>query len=304
MGYLNTFLIKRAADPSPRAVARFQAQAADLGLTDPNQVNSYVHQQHQLRRRLNRALPSGINDTRQRLMAAHDMTEAQANRVMRRIVDKRSPGQYAQDIDSRGVANHARRQAFFDPDSLRNGESLNSKNVKQLGSARAEYARRLAARNNVPNAQLALPAPANTPVSPAGAPVEIVDDVPQNVRNVSSKVRPAGAPVTPTPAPTTTAIVPHQAPAAAPAAGANKSINYARRTWNSAKGLGRNAMGMGKQGFNAVKAMARRNPKLAALLAIGGTLAGGSLMAGAANSGRPPVRQSNAANPYAGLETY
>jgi hypothetical protein len=303
MGYLNTFLIKRAADPSPRAVARFQAQAADLGLTDPNQVNSYVRQQHQLRTRLNRALPSGINDTRQRLMAAHDMTEAQANRVMRRVVGKRSPGQYAQDIDSRGVANHARRQAFFDPDSIRNGESLNSKNVKQLGNARAEYARRLAARNNVPNTQLALPAPANTPVSPVGAPVEIVDDVPQNVRNVSSKVRPAGAPVTPTPAPTTTAIVPHQAPAATPAP-ANKSINYARRTWNSAKDLGRNAMGMGKQGFNAMKVLAKRNPKIAALMAVGGTLFGGSLLAGAASSGRPPVRQSNANNPYAGLETY
>ena len=92
-------------------------------------------------------------------------------------------------------------------------------------------------------------------------------------------------------------------PTAAPAP-ANKSINYARRTWNSAKSLGRNAMGMGKQGFTAAKAMAKRNPKLAALLAIGGTLAGGSLMAGAANSGRPPVRQSDATNPYAGLETY
>lgn len=124
-------------------------------------------------------------------------------------------------------------------------------------------------------APLGLPAPANTPINPAGA-VEIVDDIPtNNMRNVSSRIRPGTpAPTTtaivpyqaPTPAPTTTAIVPHQAQAAAPAAGANKSINYARRTWNSAKSLGRNAMGMGKQGFNAVKAMARRNPKLAALL--------------------------------------
>lgn len=164
-------------------------------------------------------------------------------------------------------------------------------------------------------APLGLPAPANTPINPAGA-VEIVDDIPtNNMRNVSSRMRPAGTPVTPAPtttaivphqapAPTTTAIVPHQAPAAAPAAGANKSINYARRTWNSAKSLGRNAMGMGRQGFTAMKAMAKRNPKLAALLAIGGTLTGGAVMAGAANSGRPPVRQSNATNPYAGLETY
>jgi hypothetical protein len=93
-------------------------------------------------------------------------------------------------------------------------------------------------------------------------------------------------------------------PAAPAPAPANAPVNYARRTWNSAKDLGRNAMGMGKQGFNAVKTMARRNPKMAALMAIGGTLFGGSLMAGAANSGRPPVRQSNANNPYAGLETY
>ena len=90
-------------------------------------------------------------------------------------------------------------------------------------------------------------------------------------------------------------------PASAPA---NKSINYARRTWNSAKSLGRNAVGMGKQGFNAMKVLAKRNPKIAALMAIGGTLFGGSLLAGAATSGRPPVRQSNANNPYAGLETY
>lgn len=161
-------------------------------------------------------------------------------------------------------------------------------------------------------APLGLPAPANTPVNPAVT-AEIVDDVPtRNMRNASPRMRPAGAPVAPTtqlalpaPAPTTTAIVPHQAPAPAAApAPANKSINYARRTWNSAKSLGRNAMGMGRQGFAAAKAMAKRNPKLAALLAIGGTLAGGSLMAGAANSGRPPVRQSNATNPFAGLETY
>lgn len=108
----------------------------------------------------------------------------------------------------------------------------------------------------------------------------------------------SAAPISPKPT-----AAPAPAPASAPAP-ANKPINYARRTWNSAKSLGRNTMGMGRQGFTAAKAMAKRNPKLAALLAIGGTLAGGSLMAGAANSGRPTVRQSNATNPFAGLETY
>lgn len=97
---------------------------------------------------------------------------------------------------------------------------------------------------------------------------------------------------------------PGAAPRPTAPAPTNAPVSYARRTWNSAKDLGRNAMGMGKQGFNAVKAIAKRNPKMAALMAIGGTLFGGSLMAGAASSGRPPVRQSNANNPYAGLETY
>lgn len=99
------------------------------------------------------------------------------------------------------------------------------------------------------------------------------------------------------------AVAPASTTAPAPAP-TNKPINYARRTWNSARSLGRNAMGMGRQGFNAMKVLARKNPKIAALLALGGTLTGGALMAGAANSGRPPVRQSDATNPYAGLETY
>lgn len=207
--------------------------------------------------------------------------------------------------------NSAAMSDYMAQHGLRNMDDLTShiQGLRGGGAPAVPHAAPAASR-----APLGLPAPANTPINPAGA-VEIVDDVPtSNMRNVSSRVRPAGAPVTPAPtttaivphqapAPTTTALVPHQAPAAAPAP-ANKSINYARRTWNSAKSLGRNAVGMGKQGFNAVRALAKRNPKMAALLAIGGTLAGGSLMAGAANSGRPPVRQSDAMNPYAGLESY
>lgn len=173
-----------------------------------------------------------------------------------------------------------------------------------------------------------------TLIKKAAGDVEIVDDIPtNNMRNVSSRVRPAGTPVTPTPAPTTTAMVPYQAPAttaiapyqAPTPAPANKPINYARRTWNSARSLGRNAMGMGRQGWQATKtfanraihnpvqtgkqswqlakALAKRNPKLAALLAIGGSLTGGAMLGSAASSGRPPVQQHDVNNPYAGFTT-
>lgn len=94
------------------------------------------------------------------------------------------------------------------------------------------------------------------------------------------------------------AVAPSHAPA--PAA---KPINYARRTWDSARSLGRNAMGMGRQGWQWAKALARRNPKLAALLAIGGSLTGGAMLGSAASSGRPPVQQHDVNNPYAGFTT-
>lgn len=165
------------------------------------------------------------------------------------------------------------------------------------------------------------------------APVEIVDNVPtDNMRNVTSRVRPAGGSMPPTPpttagipstpAPASNAIVPYKAPTVVPSAPApashaivpyqapakpaptNKSINYGRRFYNSARIAGRNAWRAGRQGSQALWQLAKRNPKMAALLAGAGVLGGGALMAGAANSGRPPVRQSNATNPYAGLETY
>lgn len=149
-------------------------------------------------------------------------------------------------------------------------------------------------------------------IKKAAGDVEIVDDIPtNNMRNVSSRVRLAGTPVTPTTAPTTTAMVPYQAPTttaitpyqAPTPAPANKPINYARRTWNSARSLGRNAMGMGRQGFDAMKVLARKNPKIAALLAIGGSLTGGAMLGSAASSGRPPVQQHDVNNPYAGFTT-
>lgn len=339
MGYLNTFIIKRASDISPNALARLQAQAAALGLTDPNKVNSYVHQQHQLRNRLNKALPSGINETRRQLMTVHGMTEERANRIIRRIVARRSPGQSAQDIDPRGVANHARRQAFFNPDSIRNGESLNSKNVKQLGSARAEYARRLAARNAAPvapnpaapaapaapapadapvsakpapaaapasPAPAATPAPADSPVSPKPAPAAApapATPAPADAP-VSAKPAPADAPVSPKP--TATAAAAGSADDAAKAAWKSKGgpISYGRRLQATARSTMRSPLRAGKNSWRLAKTFARRNPRLAMLGLIGSSLAGGAMLGNAAASGRPPIRQSNAMNPYAGFETY
>lgn len=135
-----------------------------------------------------------------------------------------------------------------------------------------------------PAAPAAAPAPANAPISPNPA-------TPAAAANAADDAARAA-----------TGTADDAAKAALKSKGG--PIGYGRRIQAIAHRATHNPIRAGKQGWQLAKTFARRNPKLAALMAIGGTLAGGSLMAGAANSGRPPVRQSDATNPYAGLETY
>ena len=175
-----------------------------------------------------------------------------------------------------------------------------------------------------PLANSATPAPANAPVTPKATPkvapkaptptMQLPHYVDQHFpladsaapKPTAPKPAPAGAPVAPK-APT-----PPVPPAAGAADDAAKAalkskggpISYGRRMKAIAHRATHNPMRAGKQGWQLAKTFARRNPKLAMLGLIGGSLAGGAMLGSAADSGTPERKMSDASNPYAGFEQY
>lgn len=183
-----------------------------------------------------------------------------------------------------------------------------------------------------PLANSATPAPASAPVSPKPSAPKVAPKAPamqlphyvdqhfplaDNAAPKPTAPKPAApnapvapkAPTPPVPPATPTPPVPPAAGAADDAAkAALKSkggpISYGRRMKAIAHRATHNPMRAGKQGWQLAKTFARRNPKLAMLGLIGGSLAGGAMMGSAADSGAPERKMSDATNPYAGFEQY